>query len=390
MKRIAIFGLGLIGSSLSRKLIRLESKYHVIGCTHSAYDLEKALSLGIIHEGYVNPVEAVEDIDVIVLCTPLSAYGNITKDIAGYISNTTVITDVGSVKEATYGLILPYLDEAQRKNLVPAHPIAGSERSGMEAGIENLYENKTVIVTPEEWTSEEALLTVMDLWKDCGSIIETMDASKHDEIFAETSHVIQLIAYAYILYLGMDKDQKIEKKPPLLEEFIRLGLSNPVMWRDICIYNKRPILLAIRRIANQLASLTQMIQHKNMATLKDRFNQSQLRRKAIEDTDASKNYSLEDNSFNTGIFPFLLASVIMETILDLSRVGSGFRSLTASAMYQVSLMNILNYSDNIANYVARFTYQLELISDLIQQDEAAALEEKFRFCHEIYHDLFDT
>ncbi len=243
MKKLAIIGLGLIGSSVARGL---KGKFHIIGYNRNAKISAQALKEGVIDEAPEILSDAVQDADIIMLCTPIRYYESICNEISEYIQPGAIITDVGSVKTAVIHKVYNHLPPGV--HLVPGHPIAGKETSGYESGDGRLFVGKKVVLTPLPKTSTQARLEIENLWKDLGSVPEIMTAAEHDKIYAAVSHAPQLLAYAFKMALS-HKKYALDKQPEGdFKTALRIANSPPEIWVDIFQLNRTHIFKFLEKI----------------------------------------------------------------------------------------------------------------------------------------------
>ena len=233
MKTISIIGLGLIGSSIARGL---QGKYKIIGFNRRDEVTQKALKNGVIDVAAKNLEDAVRGADIVVIATPLGTYEEIATQISEFLEPGTVVTDVGSVK--THAVFSIYKHMPPGVDFVPAHPIAGKESTGLDAGDGKLFVGKKAIITPLPKNRSESIQEVENLWKDLGSITEQMTPAEHDKIYACVSHIPQLLAYAYSMAIhnkryaiGQEPDNEIYKR------FTRIRSSDAVIWAEIFMIN---------------------------------------------------------------------------------------------------------------------------------------------------------
>lgn len=260
IQRLAVIGVGLIGGSLALALRRVGAVAEVVGCDRSPEALERAAERGVIDRGVHEPAAAVAGADVAVIGVPLCAVGGVLDALKGVVAPGTAVTDVASVKgsvlaeaEAVYGEVPGWL--------VPGHPIAGTEHSGVEAAFPALYERRRVILTPVAATEAPALARVRAMWEAAGSTVVTMPAAHHDEVLAATSHLPHALAYALVDSLsGWDDRQEIfEFAAGGLRDFTRIASSDPQMWRDICAANRANVVDALRRYQADIQRLTERL-----------------------------------------------------------------------------------------------------------------------------------
>jgi cyclohexadieny/prephenate dehydrogenase len=286
VKRLAIIGQGLIGSSITRavSLRRLARELVVTDVSPKVRKTVAELGLGIA-KVVDTSAEAVRGADLVVACVPVGQYGALAKEIGPHLKPGAVVTDVGSVKAAVVRDMRPHLPAGVQ--LVPAHPLAGTENSGPESGLADLFENRWCIVTPLPDAQIEAIDKVRSLWKALGAEVEVMPVEQHDKVLAITSHLPHLIAFS-IFHTGLKNeaasDSEIMKySAGGFRDFTRIASSNPVMWRDIFLNNKEAVLDVLKQFNADLAELAQAIEQGNDERIVDILSTSRLtRRKVIE------------------------------------------------------------------------------------------------------------
>ncbi len=256
IEKLAIIGVGLIGGSLARALRQASEVGEVVGCGRSLPNLQRAQELGVIDRYSHDPAEAVRDADMVFLSVPLGAMRAVFEDVKEALSAGAVITDGGSVKRSViedasvaFGEIPAFL--------VPGHPIAGTENSGVEASFPELYQNRRVILTPLENTDSAALDKVERMWRVCGADVACMDPEHHDEVLAATSHLPHMLAYSLVDALArMEENAEIFRYAAGgFRDFTRIASSNPTMWRDICVANRDALRGMLKRYADELHGL---------------------------------------------------------------------------------------------------------------------------------------
>ena len=258
--RLTIIGVGLIGGSLARALRSAGSVGEVIGCGRSLTNLERARQLGVIDGFSQDPAKAVDGADLVFLSVPLGAMRGVFDAIRDRLTPTAILTDGGSVKgsvvadaAAAFGQVPP--------RLVPGHPIAGTERSGVEASFPDLYRNRRVILTPLPETDAQALERVEWMWRTCGAEVSYMSVAHHDELLAATSHLPHMLAFGLVDALArMDETDEIFRYAAGgFRDFTRIASSNPVMWRDICMANREALSAMLARFGVELTDLAEGI-----------------------------------------------------------------------------------------------------------------------------------
>jgi cyclohexadieny/prephenate dehydrogenase len=281
--RVALIGVGLIGSSLARVLRRDAPDTVIVACARRAETLATVRRLGIADETTDDPAEAVRDADLVVLATPLSAYGEVGRRIAPALRDGAIVTDVGSVKGAVIEALRPVLPE--RVHFVPGHPVAGTEHSGPEAGFAELFHDRWCILTPPPATDPEAVAKVARLWEGAGMRVATMAPDHHDKVLAVTSHLPHLIAYTIVgtaTELGQDlQSEVVAYSAGGFRDFTRIAASDPVMWRDIFLSNREAVLELLQRFSEDLTALQRAIRRGDGDTLHEWFDRTRAIRRSI-------------------------------------------------------------------------------------------------------------
>ncbi len=270
-QHITIVGVGLIGGSFALALREAGHKAHFVGVGRNSKSLVRAVERGIVDSWSTSITDATAETDLVLLATPVGAIDKVLKLIAPTVRSDTIVTDAGSVKQSVIDsarLHLPHFE-----NFVPAHPIAGTEHSGVEAGFASLYRGKRLILTPVAETSTDALETVAQLWQSTGAVLERMDPEHHDAVFAATSHLPHMLAFSLVETL-----YRMDKELPLLHhtgggfaDYTRIASSDPVMWRDVCLHNREALLASLGKYKNGLDSLVAAIEEKDGDTLERLF-----------------------------------------------------------------------------------------------------------------------
>lgn len=248
--RLTIIGVGLIGGSLARALKSSGAVKEIVGTSRNTQHLQCALELGVIDHIEGDVGVAVNDADVVVVAVPVGAMESVFTDIAPHLSDKTVLTDVGSSKASVV--------EAAKKafgrlpaNFVPGHPIAGTEKSGVENSFAELFQQRRVILTPTEVSSVGAVSAVREMWEQVGATVTEISVSHHDEVLAATSHLPHLLAFALVDTLATmdDKQEIFDYAAGGFRDFTRIASSDPLMWHDICVHNE-PALLKMLDLFN--------------------------------------------------------------------------------------------------------------------------------------------
>jgi len=260
-ERVAILGIGLIGSSLARA-IRAEGLAGTVVCADASPDhAARAKALGIVDEAHTDPAAAARDADLVVLCVPIGAYAQVTQTIAPVLKPGAIVSDVGSVKQAAVAAMAPHIPEGV--HLVPGHPLAGTEKSGPDAGFAELFPGRWLILTPPDGADEAATRKVADLWRRCGMMVERMTPEHHDRVLAITSHLPHLIAYTIVGTATNLEDQLrqevIKYSASGFRDFTRIAASDPTMWRDVFLNNREAVLDSLQRFTEDLTALQRAI-----------------------------------------------------------------------------------------------------------------------------------
>ncbi len=282
-RQVTVIGLGLIGSSLVRVIRREKLAARIVGGDGSHAVRAKALELGIVDAVEADPAHAVEGSDLVVFATPISAYAGLARIVGPALAKGTIVTDVGSVKQAAIRDIAPHLPAGVA--LVPGHPVAGTEHSGPEAGFAELFEGRWCIVTPLPDGDKAALARITWLWERAGSTVETMTPEHHDLVLAITSHLPHLIAYT-IVGTATDLEEHLQGEVIKysaggFRDFTRIAASDPIMWRDIFLNNREAVLEVLGRLHEDIAILQRAIRVGDGATLENHFTRTRAIRRGV-------------------------------------------------------------------------------------------------------------
>ena len=281
--KVTFIGFGLINSSLAHvfKLKTLAKETNAF--SRSKETREKIKNLNIVDNVDDNIQESVKDSDLIVLGVPVGAMESIVSEIAPFLKSGTIITDVGSVKKHLIDSILPILPSDVF--FVPGHPIAGTEKSGPEAGFAELFNGRWCILTPNKNTSQVALEKVKFIWEQAGMQIATMDAEYHDRVLAITSHIPHLVAFSIVGTVTELEDQLktevIKYSAGGFRDFTRIAASDPVMWRDVFLNNSEAVLEMLGRFIEDLTALQKSIRWQDGDSLENLFTKTREIRKGI-------------------------------------------------------------------------------------------------------------
>ena len=280
--RLAIIGVGLIGASLALALKQAAGVGHVVGCGRSEKNLQKGLELGVIDSYTTSIAEAAKSADVVVLAIPLGAMQMAFEQIMDSVGEHTIITDAGSAKGSVVKVAQAVLG-SKISQFVPGHPIAGAEKSGVEAGLATLYQNRRVILTPLESTDPDAVSKIVGMWQQCGAIIEYLDVEHHDKVLAATSHLPHMLAYSLVNYLSNlnDHDEIFKYAAGGFRDFTRIASSDPVMWRDVCISNGDALEALIEGYKAELDEVSQAIRKRDSDRLLELFSTAKSERDTL-------------------------------------------------------------------------------------------------------------
>ncbi len=332
LNQVTIIGLGLIGSSIARGLKEQQLARRIVGCSQSTNTLNKARALGIIDSAVSRPSDSVRRSELVMLCTPLSTYSDIASAIAPELKTTAILTDVGSVKKPVIDMVTPHLRRGQI--FIPAHPIAGSEKSGVEAGSSHLFTGKKVIITPAaHHHSQAGAEKLVHLWETLGAHTEMMEASKHDSIYAAISHAIQLLSSTYASSISSTCPIEEAAHNPAFTGFIRLAGSNLSMWQDIFTYNHQAVTQALQLFTEKLSAFVFWLEQGNYDKLCQTIETTAAERAHHPDstnTDIPKrSYAAENPLFAcTVAAPLLIACAAYQAFPYTAYAGSGFFGFT--------------------------------------------------------------
>ena len=290
--RVALIGLGLIASSMFWAIKRAGLAGEVTGYARSQETRDTARRIGLCDRVCDSAREAVEGADLVVLCVPVGAMGQVAADLAPALKPGATVSDVGSVKRAVIDAVAPHIPAGV--HFIPAHPLAGTEHSGPESGFESLFDNRWCLLVPDNGADEQAIVALQQLWQGMGANVDRMDPAHHDLVLAVTSHAPHLIAYTMV---GVADDlsrvtdsEVINYSAAGFRDFTRIAASDPTMWRDVFLSNKDATLEILGRFTEELFALQRAIRREDGAHLHDYFTRTrQIRRGIIEagqDTDA--------------------------------------------------------------------------------------------------------
>jgi len=282
IQSVAIIGLGLLGGSIGLAVQDRASDITTTGYDADADVRGKAAERGLVGTVCTSVSDAVAEADLVILCVPVGAMGSAAAEIAGHLKPGAIISDVGSSKQSVLedlSAALPGL------TVIPAHPVAGTEQSGPEAGFATLFENRWCILTPPDGADEASVEALADFWRTLGSKIEIMDAEHHDLVLAVTSHIPHLIAYTIVGTASdledVTRGEVIKYSAGGFRDFTRIAASDPTMWRDVFLQNRSAVLEMLGRFTEDLTALQRAIRSGDGETLRELFSRTRAIRRGI-------------------------------------------------------------------------------------------------------------
>ncbi len=282
-ERVALIGLGLIGSSLAHVMRRERLAGHIAGCVRSKASRAIVRRLGLVDSLHTQPSAAVRGADLVLLCTPIGTYDALAQAIAPSLQADAILSDVGSVKQSVIRDIGPHVPEGV--HFVPGHPIAGTEHSGPASGFAEMFEGRWCILTPPPGTDTAAVDAVAEFWRRCGSMVEIMEAHHHDRVLGITSHLPHLIAYTIVATAGDVEKSMLGEVAKFsaggFRDFTRIAASDPIMWRDIFLNNRDAVLEMLQRFSEDLTALQRAIRWGEGEKLEALFEHTRALRQSI-------------------------------------------------------------------------------------------------------------
>ncbi|MFM5915991.1 MAG: prephenate/arogenate dehydrogenase family protein [Novosphingobium sp.] len=284
-ERVAVIGLGLLGGSIG-----LAVKAHLPGVRTTGYDADPATRESTAQRGLVDRVcptsaDAVRDAELVIVCVPVGAMGDAAAEFADALPAGVVVSDVGSSKGSVAAALAAALPGVA---VIPAHPVAGTERSGPDAGFASLFQQRWCIITPPRDADPAQVAALVEFWEGLGARVETMSAAHHDMVLAVTSHLPHLIAYTIVGTAsdleGVAESEVIKYSAGGFRDFTRIAASDPTMWRDVFLTNKDAVLAMLQRFTEDLTALQRAIRVGDGAQLFDHFSRTrEIRRSIIEE-----------------------------------------------------------------------------------------------------------
>lgn len=275
INKLCVIGVGTIGGSVACALRAAGCVNTIVGIGRNKDNLERAKTLGVIDEYSTDIKTVIKGTDLVLVATPLGAMQSVFDELAHCLPEGCIMTDVGSAKQHVVDAVEKAFGELPR-NFIPGHPIAGTEKSGVEAAFAELFQQRRVILTPHSKTDAAALDAVRQMWLSCGAELVEMQPKHHDEVLAETSHLPHMLAYALVDTLArMDDSQEIfEFAAGGFRDFTRIASSDPQMWHDICVANREQLTKALHAFNEDLQRLTRAVENADSDYLKQTFTRA--------------------------------------------------------------------------------------------------------------------
>ncbi len=280
MNRICIIGVGLIGGSFALGLknsLNKSQQFSFVGFDRNEANLQQAQALGVIDEYSLDIAQALFSAELVLIATPVNSFKSILEIIKPHISDSVIICDVGSTK----GSVIATAKEvfgAMPENFIPSHPIAGKEQNGVVAADGNLFNNKRVILTPENNANIQAIKCVSELWQALGAKVEIMNYKIHDDLLAMTSHLPHILAFSLMDYLIESDSNALDYAAGGFKDFSRIASSDATMWRDICINNPNEIVKHIAGFQQSLSKLSDLIKDGKIKKIESLFVNAKMAR----------------------------------------------------------------------------------------------------------------
>jgi len=277
--KLTILGVGLIGASFALAMKKNSLCNRITGYGRNSDNLQIARGQGIIDDFELDPVKACLDADMILFATPVGCFTDIAQKIRSSLKKDTIVTDVGSVK----GKLVRDMEALMPEGIffVGGHPIAGSNRSGIDTASDSIFKGTKCIITPTEKTDKRALENIISIWKIFGSTIKLIDPEEHDRIYAAVSHLPHLIAYEIVNTVADINSSYLQFSGQGFMDTTRIASSSPELWRDICILNKENLLECIKILKNNLDRVSQYLREYNSESLEKDFQRARSLREGI-------------------------------------------------------------------------------------------------------------
>jgi cyclohexadieny/prephenate dehydrogenase len=281
--RLALIGVGLIGSSIARAARAQGAVRSIVATARSAATRRRVAELGLADQVVESNAAAVEGADLVIVCIPVGACGAVAQEIGRYVEHGAIVSDVGSVKGAVMRDMSPHLPE--RVHFIPAHPVAGTEHSGPDAGFAELFVDRWCILTPPPNADKAAVERLTAFWQLLGANVETMSAEHHDLVLGITSHLPHLIAYTIVgtadEFSQVTRSEVLQFSAGGFRDFTRIAASDPTMWRDVFLANREAVLEMLGRFNEDLSTLARAIRRGDGDTLFAQFTRTRAIRRGI-------------------------------------------------------------------------------------------------------------
>ena len=282
--RVALLGMGLIGSSIARAArARGGITHEIVAHAKSPRTLARVTELGIADRVEADAAVAVQGADCVILCAPVGAYADLATAIAPHLAQGAILTDVGSTKQSVIRDVGPLLPE--HVHFVPAHPLAGTEHSGPDAGFAELFDGRWALLTPPAGTDADSVEKIAELWRRLGSMVSVMEPAHHDRVLAIVSHLPHLIAFTIC---GTADDLADETRQQVLQfaatgfrDFTRIAASDPVMWRDVFLNNREALLEMLARFTEDAQAMAKAVRWGDASYIEDKIERGRKIRKSL-------------------------------------------------------------------------------------------------------------
>ncbi len=271
--KICIIGVGLIGGSFAAGLKQSNQVKSIVGFGRNEENLITAKSLNVIDDYSLDIATALKGVDMVLIATPVDSFGAVLEVIKPHIDDSVIISDVGSTKGSMVNIAKQVFGKMPVR-FIPAHPIAGKEKSGVEASDGTLFNNKRIVLTPEDNADAKAIEAVSELWKILGAQVETMTHQQHDDLLAMTSHLPHMLAFGLMDYLVTNNPDACDYAAGGFKDFSRIASSDSVMWRDICLNNSEDIVKHIKGYQQALDKLSNLIEGNQSEALEKLFSKA--------------------------------------------------------------------------------------------------------------------
>jgi len=273
MKKVCIIGIGLIGGSLAKAINKTHQSEIVFGFGRDKSRLEKSQKSNVIDQYSTDIGEALEGANMVIIATPVGSYESILKEMKPHIAKDMIISDVGSTKVSVIEAVKTVFDD-NLYNFIPAHPIAGKEKSGFESSDADLFVNRKVIITPLENNSPESIKILTKMWEGVGAEVDFMTPQSHDDLLGMTSHLPHMLAFSLVNYLISQHPEASVYAAGGFKDFSRIASGNAIMWRDICLHNRDSIVEHIKGYQESLNTLVDAIDSQNKEQLESLFREA--------------------------------------------------------------------------------------------------------------------